>query len=143
MDRRDFLTGLAVAVTAALSGCSESNPDPTPAKSHPARWAPSAAGGNSTADGVRFAAPVGLVKVPVPRGTLTRLPGEGNSIALTIDDGTSSAVLAAYADLCRATGLRATFFCNGINDSWTESAPVLRPLLEDDQIFRSGGTRRT
>jgi peptidoglycan/xylan/chitin deacetylase (PgdA/CDA1 family) len=76
----------------------------------------------------------------VPWGTLTRLPGDGQSIALTIDDGTSSAVVGAYAELCRATGLRATFFCNGINDSWTEHAPVLRPLLENNQIFLANHT---
>jgi peptidoglycan/xylan/chitin deacetylase (PgdA/CDA1 family) len=81
-----------------------------------------------------------LAKVPVPRGTLTRLPGGGRAIALTIDDGTDSAVVGAYAELCRATGLRATFFCNGVNPSWTEHAPVLRQLLDSDQILIANHT---
>ncbi|HEY6794692.1 MAG TPA: polysaccharide deacetylase family protein, partial [Kineosporiaceae bacterium] len=89
---------------------------------------------------VRFGVPKGLVKVAVPRGTLTRLPGAGNTIALTIDDGTDGAVLAAYAALCQVTGLRATFFCNGVNRSWTEHAGVLRPLLERNQIFIANHT---
>ncbi|MFI5953293.1 polysaccharide deacetylase family protein [Cryptosporangium sp. NPDC051539] len=143
MDRRSVLTGVAVAVVAALSGCAD---DHRPVPARPSNWAPSAAG-SATTDGTpadtsssRFDAPVGLVKAPIPRGTITRLPGTGRCLALTIDDGTSSAVLGAYAQLCRDTGLRATFFCNGINESWTEHAPVLRPLVENNQIFLANHT---
>lgn len=87
-----------------------------------------------------FHAPLGIVKVPVPRGTLYGLPGQGNSVALTVDDGTDARVVAGYAKLAKDTGLRLTFFCNGYMRSWTESAPVLRPLLEEGQIFMANHT---
>jgi peptidoglycan/xylan/chitin deacetylase (PgdA/CDA1 family) len=88
----------------------------------------------------RLDAPVGLARHPVPRGTLDRLPGNGRTIALTIDDGTDSAVLGAYAEVCRVTGLRATFFCNGVNRGWTEHAPAFRALLHSGQIFIANHT---
>lgn len=75
-----------------------------------------------------------LPRVPAPSGTLTRLPGEANVLALTIDDGTSSEVVAAYATLCRDTGFRLTFFPNGMYRSWTDNAPLLRPMVASGQI---------
>jgi peptidoglycan/xylan/chitin deacetylase (PgdA/CDA1 family) len=132
VDRRGFLTGLAVAVSAAVAGCGGTGTG----TGHPAAGPGTAA---ITARRV-FAAPSGITRAAVPRGTLSRLPGEGRLIALTIDDGTDSAVVAAYADLCRVTGLRATFFCNGVNPSWTEHAGLLRPLLESNQIFIANHT---
>ena len=76
----------------------------------------------------------------MPRGTLYWLPGTGDDVALTVDDGTDPRVVAGYAKLAQDTGLRLTFFCNGVNPSWTESAPVLRPLLEENQIFMANHT---
>jgi hypothetical protein len=38
-------------------------------------------------------------------------------LALTIDDGTSAAVVAAFAQFCRDSGTRLTFFVNGANSS--------------------------
>ncbi len=76
----------------------------------------------------------------MPRGTLYGLPGKGNSVALTVDDGTDARVVAGYAKLAQDTGLRLTFFCNGYMRGWTESAPVLRPLLEEGQIFMANHT---
>ncbi|GAA4475904.1 hypothetical protein GCM10023094_14400 [Rhodococcus olei] len=73
-------------------------------------------------------------KVPAPAGTITRLPGESNMLALTIDDGTSPEVVAAYATLCRDTGFRLTFFPNGVYRSWTDNAPLLRPMVDSGQI---------
>lgn len=127
VERRSLLVSLAVGVAAGLAGCSTARaPDPQ----------------SSTAQETRriFHAPRGIVKVPVPRGTLYGLPGKGNSVALTVDDGTDARVVAGYAKLARDTGLRLTFFCNGYMRSWTESAPVLRPLLEEGQIFMANHT---
>lgn len=81
-----------------------------------------------------FAAPTGIVKVPVPEGTITMLPGRGNYVALTVDDGTDAEVLAAYIALAQRTGLRLTFFANGYTPSWTEHAPTLRPLVDQGQV---------
>jgi peptidoglycan-N-acetylglucosamine deacetylase len=136
MDRRGLLTGLAVAVTAALVGCEDGGSAGSAGRS---RSAGAGAATGTTRHRV-FTSPAGLVKVPVPRGTLSQLPGRGSAIALTVDDGTDSTVVGAYAELCRATGLRATFFCNGVNPSWTEHAPVLRRLLDSDQIFLANHT---
>lgn len=88
----------------------------------------------------QFTPPVGMSKVPVPFGTLYRLPGTTDHVALTVDDGTDEAVLAGYARLARDTGLRLTFFCNGINPSWTEHADLLRPLVDDNQVFLANHT---
>jgi peptidoglycan-N-acetylglucosamine deacetylase len=83
----------------------------------------------------RFGIPTArAAKVPAPDGVLTRLPGEGDSLALTIDDGASSAVVAAFADFCRNTGTRVTFFVNGANRSWSDCAPALRPMVDSGQV---------
>jgi peptidoglycan/xylan/chitin deacetylase (PgdA/CDA1 family) len=82
----------------------------------------------------RAAAPPLPAAVPPPAGVVSRLPGEGNLLALTIDDGTSDAVVSAYLALARRTGLRLTFFPNGVYNSWTKHARTLRPLIESGQI---------
>jgi len=69
-----------------------------------------------------------------PVGVLTRLPGEGNQLALTVDDGGSSAVVGAFCQFCRDTGTRLTFFVNGANPSWTDNAAALRPMVDSGQI---------
>ena len=121
MDRRLFLTTLAAGVAAGLAGCAREDERP---KAPP----------------LLFPAPTGIVKVPLPHGTLTRLPGRTNHIALTVDDGTSPQVVEGYARLCRDTGLRLTFFCNGVNRSWTEHATLLRALHDDNRIFLANHT---
>ncbi len=80
-----------------------------------------------------FQAPTGLVQVPVPEGSITMLPGHGNYVALTVDDGTDAEVLAAYIALAKRTGLRLTFFANGYMSSWTDHARALRPLVDSGQ----------
>ena len=107
VERRTVLTAIAVGVLAALSR-------------------PPAAGA------VRLMAP--LARVPAPVGVLTRLPGDGNQLAITVDDGASSAVVAAFGQFCRATGTRLTFFVNGANASWSDNAAALRPMVDSGQI---------
>ena len=72
--------------------------------------------------------------VPPPLGVVHRLPGEGSRLALTIDDGVSSDVVAAFTTLAAETGLRLTFFPNGCYRSWTDNARALRPLVESGQV---------
>ncbi len=71
---------------------------------------------------------------PAPAGILTRLPGDGNQLALTIDDGTNPAVVAALGEFCRDSGVRLTFFPNGVNKAWTVNAALLRPMVDSGQI---------
>ena len=109
VDRRTVLCAIAVAVLAAASR-------------------PLAARG----DAMRSRLP--LQRVPAPVGMLTRLPGEGNQLALTVDDGGSVSVVASLVQFCRDSGTRLTFFVNGANSSWTVNAPALRPLVDSGQI---------
>lgn len=73
-------------------------------------------------------------RAPSTATVVTRLPGEGNQLALTIDDGTNTAVVATLAQLCRDSGVRLTFFPNGVNPSWTVNAGLLRPMVDSGQI---------
>src|SRR4029079_9218719 len=75
---------------------------------------------------------VPLARAPV--GVLTRLPGDGNQLALTVDDGASSPVVAAFGQFCRDTGTRLTFFVNGANASWSDNAAALRPMVDSGQV---------
>lgn len=62
------------------------------------------------------------------------LPGEGNLLALTVDDGGSSEVVAGYARWIAETGMRVTFFLNGSLPSWTENAEALAPLIASGHV---------
>lgn len=79
-------------------------------------------------------------RVAAPVGVLTRLPGNGNQLALTVDDGDSSAVVAAFAQFCRDTGTRLTFFVNGVNASWSDNVAALRPMVDSGQIQMANHT---
>jgi peptidoglycan/xylan/chitin deacetylase (PgdA/CDA1 family) len=83
---------------------------------------------------------VPLARVPAPVGVLTRLPGDGNQFALTVDDGVSSAVVAGFGQFCRDTGTRLTFFVNGVNASWSDNAAALRPMVDSGQIQMANHT---
>jgi peptidoglycan/xylan/chitin deacetylase (PgdA/CDA1 family) len=58
----------------------------------------------------------------------------GDLLALTLDDGVNSEVVRAYTQLAKDTGIRLTYFVNGIYNSWTENKALLRPLVESGQI---------
>ncbi len=90
------------------------------------------------AGAVRLMVP--LARVPAPVGVLTNLPGAGNQLALTVDDGASSAVVAAFGQFCRDTGTRLTFFVNGVNASWSDNAAALRPMVDSGQIQMANHT---
>ncbi|WP_328364060.1 polysaccharide deacetylase family protein [Mycobacterium sp. NBC_00419] len=74
-------------------------------------------------------------RVPLPGGgELAKLPGDGDLLALTVDDGVNSEVVRAYTQLAKDTGIRLTFFVNGVYDSWRDNAEMLRPLVDSGQI---------
>lgn len=108
-DRRCLLSAITTGVAAAITRIPLSNATP-----------------------IKWTVPSG--RVPAPAGVLTRLPGDGNQLALTVDDGTSTEVVRAFAQFCRDTGTRLTFFANGSNASWTVNAPALRPLVDSGQV---------
>ena len=75
-----------------------------------------------------------------PIGEVTILPRTDNQLALTVDDGISVEVVSAYAQFCRDSGARLTFFANGLNESWTVNAQQLRPLVDSGQIQMANHT---
>ncbi len=89
-------------------------------------------GSAARADIVRSGLPLG--RLPAPVGVLTQLPGDGNQLALTVDDGANVGVVASLVQFCRDSGTRLTFFVNGANSSWSVNAPALRPLVDSGQI---------
>ncbi|MFP5372430.1 MAG: polysaccharide deacetylase family protein [Actinomycetes bacterium] len=123
MDRRRFLLVLA----AGLAGASVIEGASGPGDVRPAAVPPSA-------PAAPRAARVPPDVAPPPVGVVDALPGSGSSLALTIDDGTSSEVVGAFAALAVDTGIRLTFFPNGCYRSWEDNAAVLRPLVESGQV---------
>src|SRR5438270_2288628 len=109
MGRRSFLAALSAGTLAALVAAVESaRGDTHPAASPASKPEPLAP--------VAPLHPESITKV-LADGAVTRLPGQGPYLALTVDDGTNSDVVGAYVELARATGLRMTFFPNGQNQS--------------------------
>ena len=82
----------------------------------------------------RSAGPGAGAPLPPPLGVVDRLPGDGRSLALTIDDGTNSEVVAAFAAFAVDAGVRLTFFPNGRYSSWEDNAPALRKLVDSGQV---------
>jgi peptidoglycan/xylan/chitin deacetylase (PgdA/CDA1 family) len=129
MDRRRFLLVLAAGLAGAAVGRGTNgliDPDPLPVAAPPVEAAASA------------------VEVPTllqpPTGVVDALPGEGTSIALTIDDGTNSEVVASFIAFAADTGTRLTFFPNGRYRSWEDNAKALRPLVESGQVAMGNHT---
>jgi peptidoglycan/xylan/chitin deacetylase (PgdA/CDA1 family) len=128
MDRRRFLltlaAGLAVAATGRGAVTGTRAGEALPVASGPAAPSPAAASRAVQAPGT----------LPPPTGVVTELPGPGDGLALTIDDGTSSEVVAAFAAFAIDADVRLTLFPNGCYRSWEENAAVLRPLVDSGQV---------
>ena len=129
MHRRRFLTLLAAGLVgaaagqgAAMNGVAAQGRALPAARNLPARARPRTASASGPA---AAAAPVGVV---------SRLPHDDGTVALTVDDGVSTEVVAAYVTLAQRTGIRLTFFPNGCYRSWSDSAAQLRPLIESGQV---------
>ncbi|OBK45236.1 polysaccharide deacetylase family protein [Mycobacterium sp. 1081908.1] len=133
MNRRRFLGALAAATVAGV-GAARLVVDPQPrtfAQTPPANVATS----GPTAPTALLPPPPLSARIPLPGGgALTKIPGEGDLLALTVDDGVNSEVVRAYTQFAKDTGIRLTFFVNGVYDSWTENLDLLRPLVDSGQI---------
>ena len=74
-------------------------------------------------------------RVVLPGGAaLSKLPGDGDLLAWTVDDGVNSDVVRLYTQFAKDTGVRLTYFVTGAYRSWTENSTLLRPLVESGQI---------
>lgn len=133
LNRRRFLGALAAATVAGV-GAARLVVDPQPrtfAQTPPANVATS----GPTAPTALLPPPPLSARIPLPGGgALTKIPGEGDLLALTVDDGVNSEVVRAYTQFAKDTGIRLTFFVNGVYDSWTENLDLLRPLVDSGQI---------
>jgi len=78
--------------------------------------------------------PSQFTKVKPWKTIIAEVPDNAPTVALTIDDGISSEVVGAYVELAKATGLRLTFFVNGVNQSWTDHKDALQPMVDSGQI---------
>ena len=134
LNRRKFIAGLAVAIVSGV-GMARCEVGAVPRVLAAAREPGPAA----APPGLRLP---GLVPPPDPelriklpgRGTLWSLPGNSDSLALTLDDGVDSDVLRMYTQFAKDTGLRFTYFVNGRYNSWTDNKDLLRPLVDSGQI---------
>ena len=126
MDRRRFLLTLAagLAVVATGRGAVTGRRAGEAITAGPAPESPASA--------VEAAGVPGALLPPA--GVVTGLPGPGSGLALTVDDGTSSEVVAAFAAFAVDSGVRLTFFPNGCYRSWGENAAVLGSLAESGQV---------
>jgi peptidoglycan/xylan/chitin deacetylase (PgdA/CDA1 family) len=121
LTRRHFLAGLSVATLAGvgLARCAVG------AQPRVASAAMEPAGPPS----------VLAARMPLPGGgALSSIPGDGNLLALTLDDGVNTDVVRLYTQFAKDTGIRLTYFVNGRYASWTENSDLLRPLVESGQI---------
>ena len=153
-DRHRFLLGLAAGVVALGAGLELANgtdgatTDATTAAGTSAAGTSAAGTSDLTTEPpptpvppvTTTATPPPIPTVPAPTGTITALPGQGSLLALTVDDGTSSEVVATYTRFCADSGVRLTFFVNGVNSSWTDNAPALRPLVDSGQVLLANHT---
>ena len=67
-------------------------------------------------------------------GVLSALPGPGDLLSLTLDDGVDTAVVRGYCQLAKDTGIRLTMFVTGVFSSWTDNRDLLMPMVESGQI---------
>jgi peptidoglycan-N-acetylglucosamine deacetylase len=129
------MASMAVAVVAGL-GLARSQVDTA------ARPGTAPRGGLPSSPAAQVRSPAGVLPPPpagarirLPgNGVLTRLPGQGDLLALTVDDGANSDVVRLYTQFAKDTGVRLTYFVNGMYASWTDHLAMLRPLVESKQI---------
>ncbi|GAA1077322.1 polysaccharide deacetylase family protein [Tsukamurella strandjordii] len=129
IDRRSLLAMLAAGTVTALSGCAASAP------AHPGDEEPSSPPPPTPAPTKVLGPPApGTVRTPIPAAPITRLPGPGRNLALTVDDGANAEVVGAYARFAQDTGARITFFVTGSFEGWTAHRDTLRPLVDSGQV---------
>ena len=121
VDRRGFLLAVGVGTFGVLTACQLSAAESgTALPSPPAPAAPPTPAETSSGTPVLQHGAAAVSRIPPPGTVVSWVPDTPPLVALTIDDGVSSPVVGAYVALARATGIRLTFFANGVNHSWAE-----------------------
>lgn len=67
-------------------------------------------------------------------GVVSSIPGPGDLLSLTLDDGVDTDVVRAYGQLAKDSGIRLTMFVTGVFQSWTDNRELLLPMVESGQI---------
>lgn len=113
LDRRRFLVAVA-ATMAVTTGAPHAGAAPASPLSPP---------------------PDPRLRVALPGGgVLNKLPGSGDLLAWTVDDGANTDVVRLYTQFAKDTGVRLTYFVTGSYRSWSENVGLLRPLVDAGQI---------
>jgi peptidoglycan/xylan/chitin deacetylase (PgdA/CDA1 family) len=136
LNRRRFLGALSAAVLGGmgvargvLGGAPQTSTAVAAAVASPPR------AGGKVIPAALLPQPAPIERVPLPGGgVLNKLPGDGNLLALTVDDGVNTDVVRLYTQFAQDTGVRLTYFVNGTYRSWTDNLALLRPLVESGQI---------
>lgn len=138
LTRRAALAAGASAAIAALSACAPPSAGSLAPPTHSQRPRPAASPPPIAVEvdppGPPPQGVPSIAKVPVPHGTIDRLPGEGSLLAWTIDDGTDAEVIADYAAFAASTGIRLTMFVTGTYLAWDENVATLAPLIATGQV---------
>ena len=132
MDRRGFLLAVGVGTLGVLTACELSAAESGTAL--PAASAPTTADPPAPVTPVLQHGAPAVQRIPPPGTVVSWVPDTPPLLALTIDDGVSSPVVGGYVALAKATGIRLTFFANGVNNSWAEHQPEMQPLVDSGQI---------
>jgi peptidoglycan-N-acetylglucosamine deacetylase len=136
LNRRRFLAALSAAVLGGVGMARGVPGDPphTPTAAAVPNASPPPADGKDVHPPL-WSKPAPIARVPLPGGgVLNKLPGDGNLLALTVDDGVNTDVVRLYTQFARDAGVRLTYFVNGMYRSWTDNVALLRPLVESGQI---------
>lgn len=124
LDRRRFLVAIAATVAATVAAAETAQADVLGSAPNPGPLPPNV-----------LPPPDPGARLPLPRGAvLKQLPGHGDLLAWTVDDGADTEVVRLYTQFAKDTGVRLTYFVTGGYRSWTENAAQLRPLVESGQI---------
>lgn len=133
LDRRRLLIALAAtAAVTAISRCTVGAPKVTLARG----GVPGSAPGPAVPVLPALLPPPGPgSRVELPGGgVLSKLPGQGDLLAWTVDDGVDTDVVRLYTQFAKDTGVRLTYFVTGVYRAWTDNSALLRPLVESGQI---------
>lgn len=133
LSRRRLLVGLAA--TAALAGVAKYGTE-APGQAVTPAAAPAGAPAALVETWPPLAPPPpASARVPLPGGgVLNLLPGSGDLVAVTLDDGVDTDVVRAYARFAKDSGIRLTMFVTGVYASWTDNRDLLAPLVESGQV---------
>lgn len=132
LDRRRFLVAVAASVAVAGISWSGGAPEQAVARADVSGAAPKPA---TPPLPPLLPPPHPGSRVPLPGGgVLKKLPGQGDLLAWTVDDGANTEVVRAYTQFAKDTGVRLTYFVTGSYHSWTDNVALLRPLVDSGQI---------